>query len=22
MSNNALGCSLRWVADCDIRGVW
>jgi len=22
MSNNALGCSSRWVADCELRGVW
>jgi len=22
MSNNALGRSLRWVADCELRGVW
>jgi hypothetical protein len=22
MSNNSLGCSSRWVADCELRGVW
>jgi hypothetical protein len=22
MSNNALGCSSRWVANCELRGVW
>ena len=22
MSNNALGCSSRWVADCELWGVW
>jgi len=22
MSNNVLGWSLRWVADCELRGVW
>jgi len=22
MSNNVLGCSSRWVANCELRGVW